>query len=111
MLVRYDQWVGSADYRRGITDRLGVPFTDAGIDQVPSCAGGSSFDGDAYDGMARRMDVHDRWREHLDDPVYLSVFDAQMIALSRAIFGRIPGTSEVEQRVRDGLRTTPRRTG
>lgn len=90
VLVRYNRWVADAAYRRELADALGLEFCDAAIGRVPSCAGGSSFDGLKYDGRAARMDVFGRWRHFVADARYRRCFDSQVLAMSRAIFGAMP---------------------
>jgi hypothetical protein len=89
VLVLYNRWVTDRGYRGALAARLGIPFTDAGIDRVARCAGGSSFDGRAFDGMARRMDVFGRWRDWVDEPSYRALFDEDVMAMSRALFGDV----------------------
>jgi hypothetical protein len=88
--VSYNRWVADRSYRGRVARTLGFPFTDAGIDRVPSCAGGSSFDGLSFDGAARRMRVLERWRAWVHEPAYRAVFDARMVQLSRRVFGAMP---------------------
>jgi hypothetical protein len=90
VLILYDRWVREAGYRRALAARLGIGFTDAGIDDVPACGGGSSFDGRAYHGDARAMRVFDRWQHAIASPEYRAAFDAEMIELATAIFGPHP---------------------
>lgn len=88
--VSYTRWVTCRDYRRALAERLGLPFSDAGIDRVADCAGGSSFDGLAFDGRAGDMPVLDRWRAYADDAEYLSLFDDGLRDLAVRAFGAAP---------------------
>jgi hypothetical protein len=90
--IRYNAWCTDRAYRRDIAEQLGLMFTDAGIDTVPSTGEGSSFDGTAYDGRASEMDTLGRWRHFADDPDYRALFDEQVQDFSDRIFGPIPGT-------------------
>jgi hypothetical protein len=92
MFISYNHWHSDRDYRRDIAAALDIPFSDEGIHTVFSCNGGSSFDGVAFDGQASRMKVTERWKHYADDPRFLSIFDDEMLELSRRIFGDIPGT-------------------
>jgi len=104
LAISYNEWVQSARYRESLAARLDIPFTDAGLDTVSSCAGGSSFDGHRFDGRGRQMPVFDRWRSFRDDSRYRALFDEEVIALSDAAFGRLPA--------RDALwPSPPRRAG
>jgi hypothetical protein len=98
--VSYNDWVRDARYRRCLAERLGLVFTDAGVDAVPGCAGGSSFDGTRFDGQARRMALFDRWRAYADDPAYRRHFDTQMARLAERIFGPLPAAALLEPRRR-----------
>ena len=90
VFVSYNRWVTDPSYRRRLAEDLGLEFTDAGVDAVARCAGGSSFDGLAYDGRASRMKVFDRWAWYRDDPTFRSLFDEEVVALSEPIFGPPP---------------------
>ncbi len=90
LFVNYNRWVACREYRRGLAGRLGLAFTDAGVDAVPACGGGSSFDGLRFDGHARRMAVLDRWRHFAGDPAYLDLFDPEVVSLAQEVFGDLP---------------------
>jgi hypothetical protein len=97
--VSYNAWCLSESYRRGLAERLGLPFTDAGRQEVARwgpTVWGDSFDGLRYDGRAEDMDVLERWKQFQDDPVYRGLFeDPELVALSRTVFGDLPGTDSV----------------
>lgn len=88
--VSYNRWATSRDYRRALAERLGLPFSDAGVERVADCHGGSSFDGLAYDGRASTMPVLDRWRAYADDARYRALFDDRLRDLSVTLFGAAP---------------------
>lgn len=92
--ISYDRWAGDPHYRRGIARRLALDFTDAGVDAVPCCGGGSSFDGRLYQGRASQMAVQDRWRHFADDPGFRRLFDPQLRELAAAVFGPCPWLEE-----------------
>jgi hypothetical protein len=83
--VYYNRWVTDRAYRQQIAARMGLPFSDTGIDRVPSTGGGSSFDGLRYDGAARQMKVLERWKVYQHDPDYLRLFDAQVLDLAQQL--------------------------
>ncbi|HEV7518815.1 MAG TPA: hypothetical protein VGR07_21165 [Thermoanaerobaculia bacterium] len=92
--VLFNRWVTDPAYRAELAERLGVPFTDAGRDEVAPwgpTTWGDSFDGLAYDGRAGEMPVLERWRWCADDPFYRGLFDPEMIELAARIFGPRPG--------------------
>lgn len=84
--VSYNAFVRSARYRREIARSLGLGAADPGIEEVARCAGGSSFDGTAFDGEAWRMPVFARWRHCIGDPSYRALFDPETVRLARRIF-------------------------
>ena len=92
--VDYNRWFRDVDYRRALAERLDLPFSDAGIRDVPDYGGGSSFEGTGSDGRADRMAVMDRWKELLDDQAFVDLFrgDHELFELSRRIFGDLEGT-------------------
>lgn len=94
VLINYNRWFASREYRSQLAERLSLRDDDAGIDRVPGCFGGSSFDEIAMDGRAQRMRVLERWRHFQDDPAFAALFDEQIIDLSNRIFGPIPGVAE-----------------
>lgn len=90
LVILYNRWAADRRYRQEIARHLGLAFSDAGIDRVAACNGGSSFDGLRYDGQAAGMPVSERWRAYADDPEYLSLFDDETVALSTRLFGPPP---------------------
>lgn len=93
--IAYNHWIADASYRRRIGEDFGLSVTGESFEEVPICGSGSSFDGLRCGGSASQMKVLDRWRHFADDPDYRAIFDSEMIDLSEAIFGRIPGTEEI----------------
>lgn len=99
LAISYNRWVLERDYRRRIAAELGLTFTDTGVDHVPRTGSGSSFDGLDYDGRATRMDLFRRWEAFADDRRFLRLFDDEMLELSEAIFGTVPGTEPLLERL------------
>lgn len=91
ILVNYNRWAACETYRRELAERLGLAFTDAGIDEVAPCGGGSSFDGFRFNGRAREMPLFERWKHFAADPAYLASFDPEMVLLAKRIFHGRPG--------------------
>jgi hypothetical protein len=86
--VSFNAWASDEGYRRSLSARLGLAFTDAGRDHVPLIGAGSSFDLQRYDGRAREMAVLSRWREVAADPDFLAfTADAELRYLSALLFG------------------------
>lgn len=88
--INFDSWTTDEDYRRKITGELGIPYSAKGLWDVPGVAGGSSFDGTRYSGEAQKMNLNSRWEYYASDPEYLSLFDEELMDLTRKIFGEIP---------------------
>ena len=94
-VISFNSWSEDQSYRRKLADRLGLDFTDAGADEVVAVGGGSSFDGQHFDGAARKMELATRWARFKSDTLYRNlVSDEVLIRLSRKIFGAIPGTEK-----------------
>jgi hypothetical protein len=91
--INYNRWCTDATYRAFVAKRLGLRFTDAGFQSVDyHYGGGSSFDGANMHGRAQHMHVQDRWKIYAADRLFRSFFeDAELVELSRRIFGDIPG--------------------
>jgi hypothetical protein len=86
--VSYNRWAAEEGYRRELSARLGLRFTDAGRDHVPRIGAGSSFDGRRFDGRGREMAVLERFRVLEDDPELLAfTADPELLALSALLFG------------------------
>lgn len=85
--VLYNRWTCQLDYRRDIASFLGLEFSDRGIDKVPDCAGGSSFDGTDFDGKAMAMATDRRWIHFADDSRFKEFFDDEMVELTQRLFG------------------------
>lgn len=61
--INFDKWFLDADYRKSISDLLGVTFSDKGLNKVSSHGGGSNFDKTNFDGKAQKMRVLNRWNQ------------------------------------------------
>ncbi len=89
VLVSYNRWATEPDYRRAVAEALGLTFSDAGRQDVPAVAAGSSFDGRAFHRRAAQMQVTERWRWLLHCSVLPELFDRETVNLADRIFGRI----------------------
>ena len=85
--VSYNEWVTSADYRRELASTLELEFDDRAAHKVPAAAGGSSFDGTAYDGRAEEMPVLRRWHDFLGDRRFHRLLTPAVLELSERVFG------------------------
>jgi hypothetical protein len=89
LMLSYNDWVTSANYRRQVAEVLGLEFDDSAARAVPPVAGGSSFDGTTYDGRAGEMPVLHRWRRFVDDARFHRLLTPEVIGLSDRIFGPV----------------------
>ena len=64
--INYNRWFTDKKYRKTVSDRLKIPFTDEGINDVV-WPGESTFNGSDYDGSAQEMKVFERWKQLGDD--------------------------------------------
>lgn len=69
-VVNYNRWFLDRDYRRSLAEELNIPFSDRGIEQVAEAGGGSSFDGQKFEGHAQKMDVLNRYQAMKDDQIF-----------------------------------------
>jgi hypothetical protein len=89
IVVLFDEWFQSEDYRRRISSLLDMDYTErteVGINYVIRM--GSSFDGKEYYGRAQEMKVLDRWKVYKDNSSYREVLlgDEDMIEKTKEIF-------------------------
>lgn len=89
-VIKYNDWFCDRDYRREITNRLEIPFTDSGLNHVPNYGNGSSFDERNKHGEAQKMDVLNRWRHYEDSDVFWEFVDDEMIEYSEKVFNFNP---------------------
>lgn len=89
--ISYNSFVSDKNYRKDIANKLGLVFTDEGINEVTKFGGGSSFDSINYDGKAQKMSVMKRYVEFEKNMTYNRlVNDKEAIKYSRKIFNIIP---------------------
>ncbi|MBI4026214.1 MAG: hypothetical protein HY360_14600 [Verrucomicrobia bacterium] len=89
--IFYNAWFESAEYRKDLAKRIGMPFNDKALNVVAQWGGGSTFNKLSYDGNAQAMGVLTRWKDCQDDPVYRSLIleDEEIVELGRAIMGQV----------------------
>lgn len=95
--ILYNQWFKSPDYRKHVSQTLGLEFNDASLNTVRhEYGGGSSFDENRFHGRAQKMRVLERWKVFVKDPEYRAlVRDPELFELSIEIFGHMPGTEQL----------------
>lgn len=61
--ISFNRWYSHVEYRRALSRRLGLEFSDTGFARVPRYGRGSSFDGRRYDTYTRKMKVLERHKQ------------------------------------------------
>lgn len=87
IFVNYNEWFKNKNYRKKLANKLSLRFTDKNIQKVGREGAGSSFDDLIYDGQAQQMNVFSRWKKFAEFRWYRNMFDAEIIKLSRKLFG------------------------
>ncbi|QGJ70787.1 Hypothetical protein PBC10988_24850 [Planctomycetales bacterium 10988] len=92
LVINYNLWFQSQDYRESIADCLQLTPTDEGIDYIADFGGGSSFTGFEYQHRAREMGVLTRYKEFKHDAEYRRYFeeDPELVALGKEVFAMSP---------------------
>jgi len=86
-VINFNEWFLSEEYRRGICDRLGLEFTDRGLNKVMNFGSGSSFDREKFDGNAQEMKVLTRYATWKDHTAFKHLVDDEIVALAEELFG------------------------
>jgi hypothetical protein len=89
LMLSFNEWATDLDYRRWVAGALGLDFDDRAAHRVPAAAGGSSFDGTAYDGRAEQMPVLHRWHSYDGDDRFHRLLTPTIRELSDQIFGPV----------------------
>lgn len=79
VVVNFNSWCRSRQYREALAQRLELDFTDSGFDEVTSFGGGSSFDATLYSKRAQAMAIEQRWKKSKESPEYLRLFDDPLL--------------------------------
>jgi hypothetical protein len=89
--INFNSFFLNKAYRKNIADKLGLDFTDEGLNEVTKFGGGSSFDSTKYDGQAQKMGVLKRYMEFEKDATYRNLVNHSIAArYSKKIFNFIP---------------------
>ena len=87
IVCNFDEWFSSEDYRKEISSKLGLEYSNKGIHNVIRAVG-SSFDGMRFAKEAQKMKVLDRWKYFKDDEGYLEVLNNdEIIDKTKKLFG------------------------
>jgi len=88
---------------RQVSDRLGLHYSDQGLNEVLKFGPGSSFDGAQFDGRGPEMKVLERFTSLEHDVLYRSLFeDRELTTLSERYFGFNPWVASSEGAQRGG---------
>lgn len=94
-MVAYNDWVSREDYRRALSRRMGLEFSDSLLHHIEE-AGASSFDISERD--AKRLKPLERWKGFLQHTGFLSLLDSETRSLADEIFG--DSCREIEESLR-----------
>jgi hypothetical protein len=87
VVINYDRWCASKDYRRRVAERLELDFTDEGFNEITAFGDGSSFDKTTFDSQASKMQTDQRWKAYADNPEFIGLFaDRQVTDLALELF-------------------------
>lgn len=62
--VSYNKWFTDVAYRKELAHHLKVPFSDKGLQDIPSWGGGSSFTRHKLQHKGQQMKVLERWKNY-----------------------------------------------
>lgn len=87
--INYNLWFSDKDYRKDLSGKLKLTYSDKGLNQVPVYGDGSSFARGDYQLDGSKLRVLSRWEFYRNDNLYKNLFDKEVVKLSRIIFGDI----------------------
>ena len=91
--VNYNTWVTDVNYRKQLSEKLNLKFSDEKAKEVTPIGGGSSFDKNQT--SAKDMKLFERWKHFESEKFFRELFeDKELLELSDAIFGQIPGVKQ-----------------
>ncbi len=95
IFLNYDKWFVDENYRRQISQELGILFSDRGLNTVMKVGRGkvygSSFDKMEHKNEAQNMNVTERWKDYQNDDFFKRVLSNDKLRkLSEQIFGEFP---------------------
>lgn len=90
VFINYNQWFSSIEYRLDIARKLGFETSGEQYKKVSNIGWGSSFSGVQFNEKANQMQVLERWRNFVEDPLYRDILrDSELRELSDNIFGSV----------------------
>lgn len=69
LVINFNRWFIDKQYRKELSNRLGLPFSDSTVNKVLPI-GYSSFDNRKYDNNAQQMKVLERWKTCQNFPTF-----------------------------------------
>lgn len=72
VFVHFNRWFRDKDYRKQISNELGLEHSDRLLNDLMSYGSGSSFSGVEKQGKAQDLNVLTRWKQMKDDPFFKS---------------------------------------
>ncbi|MBE9139428.1 hypothetical protein IQ254_19880 [Nodosilinea sp. LEGE 07088] len=88
ILVNYNDWFVSTEYRIKIGHEIGFSTQGEAFEKVPGDGTGSTFDSLNLSGKASQSKVLERWKSMVEDEFYRSLFkDVELVEMSKQIFG------------------------
>lgn len=85
--VNYNKWFISQEYRNELKKMFELPEYSVDVNEVKIYGGGSSFDGQDFNGRAQKMDVLNRWKEFVGHKsIDLIINDDELVWFIKNIF-------------------------
>ena len=89
-VISFNEWFTNKEYRKTIAEKIGLQFSDKGINTIAKYGPGSSFDRTPGGEGAQQIKVLGRWRHYSGNKFYDDIFkDKELVELSNEIFGKI----------------------
>ena len=88
-VILYEKWFSSEEYRQELAQTIGLKTTHKGLHKIAHWGPntwGDGFDNMKMDGNASKMKVLTRYKMYRKDSFFKSLFDDELIELSRLLF-------------------------
>ena len=87
ILVNFNEWASNENYRKKLSSKLKVPFTDSTKEMIPGFGYGSSFDKHTFQGKANQMKVNRRWPKFCKSNLFKYIFsNTELLRLAKKIY-------------------------
>jgi hypothetical protein len=98
VVINFTRWKADVEYRKTLSARFGLTFSDQGMESMVRIGPGSSFDKFSLSSQASKMMVNERWRSAMQDADFRSIVsDTELRELSLGFFGPQDGWTEILQ--------------